>query len=286
MRSRLLLNIALFIVAVGLTVFLISTGDEEAETPAIQLTDIDPAGITEIAITRRDRGEILFRKEGGAWLMTSPLAHRANVFRMNALLKLPGTRSYARFSAVEAELARFRLEAPEVIVSFNDTPIMFGDTNPLSGQRYVLAGDTVHLINDSFYLQLMAPAASFLDTRLLPESAEITALSLPGYEISKPGGTWTIEPPEGISADQITAIINAWRDAEAITLREYEAAEDHGTIRIELAGGDTIRYLMTGAPPGLILANPDLGLQYHLSDYDAERLFPKKGDEDSGLSDE
>ena len=275
LRSRLFINLVLFVIVFGLALFLFTTEKEEDTTPDVKLTDLNPAAVDTIRIVREQSGEIVFRKENGKWLMQSPYRLPANEFRINTMLKLPGAHSYTWFSKDEVELSRFALDSPQVSIEFDDTRIDFGDTSPLAEQRYVLTNDTVHLINDSLYQQLQAPATFFLDTRLLPEEAEIEAITLPVHTVRQQDGTWHIEPEADISADDIMRLVEAWKNLNAISVRNYENIKADGTITVELKGQAPLQFVIAAPLPQLILARPDLGIQYHISGYDAERLFPQ-----------
>ena len=165
------------------------------------------------------------------------------------------------------------MNEPVVSVVFDNTRIDFGDTSPIGEQRYVLVNDTVHLINDSLYQQLQTPATFFLKTKLLPEDSGIKAINFPGYRVSKHEGIWKVDPGLDISADNITGLVHAWRNADAISIRDYEDSDNAGTVRVELEDGNIFEFLIVTPPPQLVLARPDIGLQYHISGDDAEQLF-------------
>ena len=222
---------------------------------------------------RNTSDEILFQKDIGKWWMQEPYHMPANEFRINTMLNLPGAHSYTQFSKNEVELERFLLNEPAVSIEFNDTRIDFGDTSPIGEQRYVLVNDTVHLINDSLYQQLQTPATFFLSTKLLPDDKEINNIHFPDYTIGRQDNKWSVEPSHDISADDTVKIVHAWRNASAISIRDIEAGENHGAIRIELDDGSAIEFNIINPLPQLILARPDIGLQYHISSYDAENLF-------------
>ena len=273
MQSRLFINLFLFIVVIGLALFLFNTEESEETTKDVLLSDIDPTSVNTIQISRKQTGNIIFKKENDKWLMQSPYQLSANPVRINTMLGLLRAHSYTRFNKEEVELERFMLDAPEVSIQFNEIKIDFGDTSPLGKQRYVLVNDTVHLINDSLYQQLQTPATFFLKGRLLESGSEITAITFPDYSLKKQEGIWKLEPDTGISGDDIVSLINAWQQLEAISIQEYENGESSGVIKIELDNHAAIEFVIVSQPPQLVLARPELGIQYHISGYDADKLF-------------
>lgn len=284
MRARLLLNLCLFALVTGLGLFLIFGGGRE-ETPAeVALTSLAAEKITYINIARGDQDEIRFARQSGVWMMEHPYAQRANDLRIETMLNLLSAHSYAQYPAAEVSLSRFKLDQPLVTIAFNDTLVTFGDTNPLGNQRYVLVNNTVHIINDALFQQLQAPPYFFLSTRLLPEHAAISAILLPGHAIRWQGSAWTVEPGVSLGADAIVQLVNAWRETRAFSVNKYEGAGGTDRVRIEMEKQEALEFLIVSPPPQLILARADLGLQYHIGDYDAGRMFleTSPGDQNQG----
>ncbi len=267
MQQRLFINLLLLCCVVGLVIFLIMDDSAEVIEQDITLTNIDPENIHVIRIERRDLDDIIFQKQGDHWNMQSPFNLPANHSRMELMLKLLQAHSYDHFSAADNDLSPFMLAIPAISIILNDTRIAFGDTNPLEEKlRYVLVKDTVHIINDSLFHQLQTSATFFLDLKLLPRDARVKAIQLP-----EPG----IENDEGVKlSDTHYKILNAWDQAESISVRKYEEIAPIDTIKLELSRGEIIAFVITSDRPNLILARPDKGIQYHISSTVADRLFP------------
>lgn len=279
MRSRLLLNLCLLLAVAGLALFLFLSGNKETGTGEVALTGIKPETINRIRILRNGQDEISFIRQSGVWMMQRPLQLEAGALRIDTLLKLLSAHSYEQFPARGVQLSHFRLDRPQVSIEYNDTRIDFGDTSPLAERRYVLVNNTVHIINDVLFQQLQAPATFFLNTRLLPEHTSINAILLPGHAIRRHEGVWGVDPAVATSGDKLVELVNAWRIADAISISKYEDTAQHDHVRIELEKQDAIEFVIVHEPPQLILARPDLGIQYHLGDYDAERMFLKTSTE-------
>ena len=286
MRSRLLLTLSLLVAVIGLALFLILGGNKKPEQTDLQLTSIAPDTINKIRIIRNGQDDIRFEKQSGRWIMQSPYRLRASDVRINTMLKLLGAHSYAQFNRKDIQLSRFLLDKPQVSIEFNGARIDFGDTSPLEDRRYVRYHDMVHIINDVLFQQLQAPAYYFLNTRLLPEDATITAILLPGHAIRRHQGVWTVEPADHIKADRIVELANAWRNADAIFVSKYEDTAQHDSVKIEMEKNNAIEFMIVHEPPQLVLARPDLGIQYHLGDYDGGRMFLRPEGSSSNTSPE
>jgi hypothetical protein len=101
----------------------------------------------------------------------------------------------------------------------------------------------------------------------------IHAIKLPDHEIRIKNGVWTITPETNIGADKLVELVNAWRDAEAISINKYEGGGSEDKILVDLGDPGPLTFLLFNKPREIILARPDLGIQYHLLDYYAEKLF-------------
>lgn len=275
MRFRFILNLFLFIVVVGLALFLFNSKNNGETKKEVLLTNVKPETIDTIKITRPS-GEILFKKENGKWFMQSPYHLLANPARISAMLGLLGKQSYTQLNIKDIEPERFKLDKPAVSIQFNKLLINFGDSSPLNkDQRYVMVNDTVHLIADNLYPQLQTTATFFLNNALLEPGSEITAITFPDYTLKRQDSVWKLEPEAGMTGDDIIRMVEAWKKLEAISVRPYNNNKPSGTIKIEMKNHDPLEFAIVSPPPQLILARPELGIQYHISGFDTKLLFPE-----------
>ena len=273
MRSRLLLNLLLICCVAALAAFLYSTSGGPPIATITRITELDAANITQIKIERPAQEPIAFSRQEDRWLMSSPYQARAHDKRINAMLRLLTVQSHARLDANKTALGRFKLDSPQVTLSLNEHVFLFGDTEALDERRYVQFENTIHLVNDTLYPQLTTAATFFISPRLLPSNAELLSLQLPGHKLQLTDAQWSIDPPENTTPATLPDLIEAWQQASAITVSPYEETEAHGEIRIHLADGGQLLFRIVSEPPQLILARPDLAIQYHLDGYTAKQLF-------------
>jgi len=269
MSRQLLINLLLLFCVIGLAVFLGTNKQQEVIEPAVTLTDIQPDSIHVIHIERRDLDDIIFQKQGDHWIMQNPFNLPANPSRIKVMLKLLQAHSYDHFSAPDNDLTPYMLAVPAVSILLNDTRIAFGDTNPLEEKlRYVLVKDTVHIINDSLFHQLQTSATFFLNPKLIPLDATIKTIHLPEL---------TFDNTENAKVSGAHhQIINAWKQVKSISVRKYDEIEAIDTIKIELDTGELIEFIIVSDRPNLILARPERGIQYHISNTVSDNLFPPK----------
>lgn len=276
--ARALLNLALLLLVAALATF-VALHPAKKKAPPPRLTSLAPDQIKSIRIERHGHAAITLAKQaGGHWRILAPIDTPANDFRITNLLRLALARSYARYSAAGLALAKFKLQAPALKVFFNALEIDFGGTEPLNQRRYVKVGDAVHLISSRYYHLLNAALPSYVSLNLLPPGSQITAIHLPQLTLRHQGtARWTLTPQvHGVSADVIHSLVQAWQNTGALWVQRYKKtpAAPLGRVTLALQGEkQPLRFEITARKPELILARPDIGMEYHLPRDAAQRLL-------------
>lgn len=268
MKKSTLTNLFLLLVVVALALLAIyEPGIEEPkEQPA--LLSLERGAIEHILIRRQGQPTIeLARGPLGEWQLLQPLKAAADDYRIDSLLRIADTKSLSRFTMEKGGLADYELDKPRVVLELNNTTrIAFGAQSPLDHRRYVRLddSDTVQLINDTLYYHLIGAYPGYINKRPLPGDASIQALTLPQLSLQWQEERWQVMPePESYSADQITHLLDNWKYASALSVEEYDGKEGE-PVTITLKGREApLEFLLTAREPDLILARPDLGIQYH-----------------------
>ena len=279
MNSRTLTNIILLLVLLSFIGFYVNNKNKTAEVQ--RLTSLSLNEITDIHIPRDDNSSIVLQKEtlpnGEAlWNMIKPLSIKAHQFRVNTLLSLSQSPIDESFDIGKLNLQHYALDKPRARIIFNNTEITFGKTNPLNNKRYLNSENKLVLINDETYPLVSSQAATFIDLMLLP-NRNITTLTLADLKIEKTENThWksssTKLSDNALTADQIQTLLESWRGAQAFAVHKYMSRKKLGTITITM--GDTIiNFELSDDDPWLILARPDLGIEYHLDSSQKKKLF-------------
>ena len=316
MDSRTWLNLGLLILAGALAIVAVYLPGVKKTAPLPALTSLTPAAITSIRIERKAQPAIALKKEASGWRLTEPLQLPANTVVVESLLGLTQAASHAQWVAASLDLEKFKLKSPRIRVRLNDVELGFGDTEPLEGRRYVLAGNTVHLITDDYYPKLIAPPASFVSLALAPGPEPLKEIELPGLTLRHDSQGWSAQPgasdaqgraiakgPANVAGgrmpeatpDAVNTLAQEWTAAQALQVSLYTAPDVQG--RTNVAGGRTpgatasqikpvetitlrqqgtqppLRFIIVSRAPELILARPELGVQYHLPQDAAQRLL-------------
>lgn len=267
MRSRLLTNLFLLLLAIGLGAFLFV--DEIDQNGIKKLSDISADSINQISIHHNQR-EIILNKSDQQWRLMEPIEISANQFRIKTLLNLPGTNSYAQYNADDLELKKFDFDKIDTQISFNNTKVSFGMVNPLNNLRYVKINNELHLIDDHFYPLLSSQIGTLIARELLADSTKISKLVLPEQTLTRDQNKlW--QGTDDMSSDAIAETIYQWTHKQAFAVHNYIERESLGEILVYFENIENpIKFTITDIEPWLIIARPDLKLEYHfnLEDYD------------------
>lgn len=279
MNSRTLTNILLLLVLLAFIGFYINTKNNPVEIQRI--TSISLSEINNIRIPRDNKADIVLQKNTLSsgeteWRMIKPYAIKSHQFRVNTLLGLSQTPIDESYDSSALNLQHYALDKPRARIIFNDTEISFGKANPLNNKRYLKIGNKLALVNDQTYPLISAQAATFVDLRLLPEQA-ITALSLADLQIKKTEtahwkSTSKTLPDNALSADQIQTLLENWRSAQAFAVHKYMPRKKLAIVKISFKD-NAIEFELSDDDPWLILARPDLGIEYHLDSSLKQKLF-------------
>lgn len=277
MRKWLTHIVLLLLIGGLVAISVLEPGKEKAKPKPKLLDRFDRDSVRTISIHRADT--IQFERRDGRWWITSPLKAPANEFQLDRILDLPNTEIQTRYPLPQDQLAVFGLDQPKAVVGLGDLPsLSFGGTEPIDLRRYVRVGNEtqVALVNDTFFYFLTAPASEYVDKKLLPlDQAMIRSLEIGELKVKRqPDGGFDIQPPAAASAAVISPWFDEWQRARAIDLKPYTGSgEGLENIRLTLANGEELRFLVVQKSPELILARPDWALEYHFTADAGQRLM-------------
>ncbi len=273
MQSRTLLNIALFLVVVLLVVYVYEIDkNEQASEKSGQLTQLAADSVTQIDIHHNQRHIELLR-EDDKWRMLQPVNIAANSFRIDTLLNMLNTASHAEYSTADLALDKYGLSEPDTSISFNDVTIEFGIVNPINNYRYVRINDTVHLIDDHFYPLLGSQTGTLVARELIDGDAVIDKLVLPQQTLYRDeNNIW--HSSDNTGPDAINETLHNWQHSQAFGVHNYMQRESLADISVYLAGNpEPVQFHVTDTDPWLIIARPDLDIEYHFNMEFYDRLL-------------
>lgn len=266
MKIRWWLNIALVIVIVVLTALIYFKPGTHKPAPPVPLTSLNAVDITSIKIAREASPIAELVREKAGWRMLTPVKTPAAEYLVKTLLDAIHAQVKSSFPARQADLVKYGLNPPQVRLWLNGTEFDFGDTEPLNNYRYVKTGDSIHLVAGLLYFRLNHGPLWWASKRLLPDGARIIGLQLPDATLTLKGDKWQLAPANpAISSDAIQSLVDNWKNAQAIGTDKMGKGEPQGEVAVELAGDNQpLRFVILKDPDFLVLARPDLDLQYDL----------------------
>lgn len=270
MPARNLVNPVLGALILAAAALLLLTEYESAPQQR-SVSELDTGAVDRIIVERDDGSDLIFRKDGDDWFLIEPVHIRARPARVEAVLRLPSTVSRERIAAAEADLATMHLAPPLLKLRIGEQSFHLGGTDPINNHRYILEGQTVHLIDDRLFHQLTQPVSFYTHVQLLPDDAVVTQITYPNHTILLDGNRWHSSPGAVLPGTETAVLVENWRQAEAQRVLPYRNIKAAGKVIIKTTGKVMV-FDIVSANHGLLLARSDLGLQYQLSPDTASSL--------------
>jgi Domain of unknown function (DUF4340) len=261
-----LLNLVLFIAVITLAFFIYFSEEESFDLERLSNADIN--SISKIVIKHNTNTTTIVKQQSDKWQITQPVSIAANNFRISSILKLINAPVHNKYTLIEIDADTLGLDEPATTIQFdngsNTYGISFGITNPATNLRYIQLNNSVYTIEDIYYPLLSSNFGTLVSLYLLPDNSTIEKLVLSNQTISKNDkGLW--QSNIDINADNINKTIDFWKDTQAFGIHEYLKRDDLGEVFIYLSGQqEPATFVITDTDPWLILARPELGLEYHL----------------------
>jgi hypothetical protein len=273
--GRNLLNGLLALVILGLVLLVVFEPGKSPPPAKVTLTNLNSSDIQRIQISRDDKDTVVLEKRHDRWWLQQPYDIAASEGKVDTALELAHAASLARYPAQTMDAAQTGLQQPTLRISLGDVALRFGTTEPLQGRRYVQVGDTVHLINDRYSFLLRGAAASFVDSALLPADAALREIQLPDFSLHEEDGHWRVSGKQAaLSADRLQQFVDEWRHARAMRVSATTDTKAGQAIELRLGKGQAaLRFLLTKQDDETLLTRPDLGLCYHFTDTEGQRLL-------------
>jgi hypothetical protein len=232
--------------------------------PQQRIINLKPADIETVAIQTAD-ASLNLRRDAQGWVLETPIRWPANNINIERLLSIVNSETDSRLPADEINLARLGLQFPEAVLTFNDTQLLFGATNNIGERRYIMIGSTVFLLPDIHLQFFSGGLTGIVDRRLLPRRYRLNTLKLSGFEISRDtNDSWQVINADGFGQDQIVRLVDNWQDLEASKIKPFDTGvTPRQKLEASLADGSRHEFFVMSIDPEIVIAHPQIGLQYH-----------------------
>jgi hypothetical protein len=252
---RWIINYVLIVLIVIFTYVGNRYGVTTGYQPQQRISTLKPADIQTIGIQTAD-ASLSLRRDAQGWLIEAPIRWPANSVNIERLLSIVNSETDSRLPADEINLATLGLQFPEAVLTFNDTQLLFGATNNIGERRYVMIGSTVFLLPDIHLLFFSQGLSGIVDRRLLPRRYRLKSLKLSEFDISRDASdSWQVLGTE---------VLSNWQELEASKIKSFNTGEmPRQKLVASLADGGRYEFFVMSIDPEIIIANPQIGLQYH-----------------------
>ena len=265
MSKRWLINYVLITLIILFTFIGNRYNVETGYQPENRITSLKLQDINRITIQTAD-DNISLSRAAGQWQIEAPIQWLANNITIERILGIATSETDSRLSADEIDLATIGLQFPKAILTLNDTRILFGASNNIGNRRYLLINSTVYLLSDIHLPFITNGIYGLIDQRLLPRALALSSLKLGALELSRTtNGGWQ-DSGSASTPDQLNTLIGNWQTLQASQIRPFQkASAPRQKITAELENGIHIEFFLMSIKPDIIIARPDLGLQYHFN---------------------
>jgi hypothetical protein len=267
-NARTITNFSLLCLVILLVAYLSKTGPAPSPSGMSVVSTMDPALVHHILISRPGKPDVEMARRDRGWMLTRPVLIAANSFRVSSILELPPTPSRSQLNVSEPDLPRYGLAPAQAILALNGSRFLFGDVNPADRGRFLLHGQTVHVVNDTLYQQLLQDAGFFVNPRVLPDGGNLVRIRTPGIELVYRNGAWEqVDGGNKLPGDRLAAIAAAWSDLEtARTSIPVTSGPGVADILLDTSSGDRIGLSITrSSVTELVLSRTDPHIEYRFS---------------------
>ncbi|PCI06717.1 MAG: hypothetical protein COB77_06130 [Gammaproteobacteria bacterium] len=262
MTKKNILNLALLLIVTLLISIINFSENENYELE--RLSTIDITSIKTITIQHNGNTTIINKPANAGWVIQQPVNIDVNKFRINSILKIINAPVHSRYSLQDIDLASIGLEKTTTSISLNEHVIDFGIINPITNLRYVKFENRIYTIEDVYYPLLNSHFGTLVSLKLLPTNSSISKLILINQTIARDDNNlW--QSNITITADNIVKTLDHWQTMQAFGVHAYLERKQLGEVFIYTDNKQKpISYVITDRNPWLILARPEIDLEYHL----------------------
>ena len=176
---RAAVNVMLYVGVIAMA--MITYYDLRDKGPDIpQPTSFDAAAINRVTLHRPGFTTIVLGRSSATWRIESPISADAAPQRVEALLTLDQLDPDASYSANELDLRELGLGIPQATLSLGNDDgslqVLLGGLGPNNARRYIQIDQQVWLVDDIYLPLVQGGLRAFADLRLIPTSAEVTAV--------------------------------------------------------------------------------------------------------------
>jgi hypothetical protein len=280
LSQRLLINLVLIALIAGLSYAGFHFEPGSSADPKSTISALRPDDVHSIEIQTADL-QLRLQRSAQGWDLETPINWPAYATNVGRLLSILNFETSPLADAADIDLAQLGLQPPKANIRFNDSLLQFGTTNNIGERRYVMLDTRVYLLPDVHLAFISQGLSALVDRRLLPRGAEILSLHLPDLEISlAQDKLWHSNQAPDFSQSSLQQLVENWQSLQATRISQFDPGLVPGQpIEIKMADGRVIDFLLLSEIPEIVIAHPDIGLQYYFRSDFRDQLIALRSDE-------
>jgi hypothetical protein len=232
------------------------------------ITTLQPDLVERIRVETAD-GSIQLEQKQNRWFITQPFLWFADNIAAERLTTLASISAHSKLPKSQIDLSTLGLSIPRAVVTLNQQSIAFGATNQIGNRRYVMNDKTVFLVDDVHYPFIQQGFPALVDKRLLPAGSGLQSLRFGEFNLVQQAGVWQSEK-KSATQQAVDRLISHWQNEPAAQIKVYDPSRTPiQKIVATFDSGENTEFYLLAIKPEIIIARPDLELQY----YFPEKLY-------------
>jgi hypothetical protein len=274
LSNRWIVNVALIVLIAVL--FFIAMNFEQQPSQA-QAARISGLALDDIDSIEVDSGDVQLRlsRLDDSWSIDQPVNWPAHSTNVNRLLSIINSKAEMLAHAADVDLGALGLEQPVARLRLNDADLLFGARNNIGERRYLMIDSSIYLLADVHLAFLTQGLPGFVDRQLLPKRYRVESIKLPEIEIQRDADEqWRTLPPGDYSQAQLQQLVDNWQQLQASRIKPFDLGGlARQLVEVRLEDGRSIEFVLLSSTNELIIANSQIGMQYHfLRDYEDQLM--------------
>jgi len=269
MKGKFWLNAALLAAVAALA--LLAWFNPGAKSDEHRLSLLKAGDVNNIQLRIGSAQAAALKRIASDWMMTAPLATRADNAQVQRLLDILQATSRDRYAPIG--LARYGLNEPAASITINNETFSFGAINEMSREQYVGTKDGVYLVPLRYGAALPRSPLQLVSKQIFSADDAPVAFSFREFQVAGENGKWQLTPPTQASADDIQRWVDEWRLAMALNVLPPSHRKPLQTISIKLKNGASLAVHVLQQEPALVLARSDRDYEYQFAAAATRRLL-------------
>ncbi len=278
-KSRLVLNLVLLAVLVGLGLFAYLR-PETQQAATFPLSSLARDEVTTIRVGRSGQPAVELFRQGNGWQMRAPFSARVDSFQVDRLLDI--VQASSRHKLARENLDGYGLDPAQVTVTLNDQEFRFGAINEVTNEQYLATADAVYLVAPYIGYGIPYEIERYFSHRLLGEQEVPVAFAFRNWSLVKDEqGSWTVSgapprPAAELSADDINQWVSEWQLASSLRTEPYAgSAAIASDVTVTLKDGRKLEFGVLARESEVVLLRRDENMRFQFgADAGARLLDP------------